>query len=116
MTYPFAGVIKMETIKDEDGNDKVVWDEVKYECGPIVGPYTIRYNQPCMKITYHKMRPTQFEVDNGNGIALDIRIDPESLMEGPRCFEIEQDTDKINVTLTCLRALVAAAEELEKQR
>jgi hypothetical protein len=37
-------------------------------------------------------------------------------MEGPRCFEIEQDTDKINVTLTCLRALVAAAEELEKQR
>jgi hypothetical protein len=25
MTYPFAGVIKMEKIKDEDGNDKVVW-------------------------------------------------------------------------------------------
>ena len=67
-------------------------------------------------VAHHKMRPTQFEVDNGNGIALDIRIDPESLMEGPRCFEIEQDTDKINVTLACLRALVAAAEELERQR
>jgi len=25
MTYPFAGVIKTEKIKDEDGNDKVVW-------------------------------------------------------------------------------------------
>ena len=128
MTYPFAGVIKMETIKDEDGNDKVVWDEVKYECGPIVGPYRVKLDSSMnvgigkhqgvarMEMTYHKMRPTQFEVDNGNGIALDIRIDPESLMEGPRCFEIEQDTDKINVTLTCLRALVAAAEELEKQR
>jgi hypothetical protein len=41
MTYPFAGVIKMETIKDENGNDKVVWDEVKYEYGPIVGHYKI---------------------------------------------------------------------------
>ena len=25
MTYPFTGVIKMETVKDEDDNDKVVW-------------------------------------------------------------------------------------------
>jgi hypothetical protein len=31
MTYPFAGVIKMETIKDEDGNDKVVWQYVDNE-------------------------------------------------------------------------------------
>ena len=29
MTYPFEGTIKMETVKDEDGNDKVVWDYVK---------------------------------------------------------------------------------------
>jgi hypothetical protein len=29
MTYPFEGTIKMETVKDEEGNDKVVWDFVK---------------------------------------------------------------------------------------
>jgi hypothetical protein len=29
MTYPFEGTIKMETAKDEEGNDKVVWDFVK---------------------------------------------------------------------------------------
>ena len=28
----------METVKDEEGNDKVVWDY----SSPIVGPYTIR--------------------------------------------------------------------------
>jgi len=26
MTQPFEGTIKMETVKDEEGNDKVVWD------------------------------------------------------------------------------------------
>ena len=26
MTHPFEGTIKMETVKDEEGNDKVVWD------------------------------------------------------------------------------------------
>ena len=29
MTYPFEGTIKMETVKDEEGNDKVVWDYAK---------------------------------------------------------------------------------------
>jgi hypothetical protein len=29
MTHPFKGTIKMETVKDEEGNDKVVWDYVK---------------------------------------------------------------------------------------
>ncbi len=32
----------MKTVKDEEGNDKIVWDEVKWvkwESGPIVGPY-----------------------------------------------------------------------------
>jgi hypothetical protein len=29
MTHPFEGTIKMETVKDEEGNDKVVWDYVK---------------------------------------------------------------------------------------
>jgi hypothetical protein len=26
MTHPFERTIKMETVKDEEGNDKVVWD------------------------------------------------------------------------------------------
>jgi hypothetical protein len=26
MTHPFEGTIKMETVKDKEGNDKVVWD------------------------------------------------------------------------------------------
>jgi hypothetical protein len=26
MTQPFEGTIKMETVKDKEGNDKVVWD------------------------------------------------------------------------------------------
>jgi hypothetical protein len=29
MTQPFEGTIKMETVKDEEGNDKVVWDYVE---------------------------------------------------------------------------------------
>jgi hypothetical protein len=29
MTHPFEGTIKMETVKDEEGNDKVVWDYVE---------------------------------------------------------------------------------------
>jgi hypothetical protein len=29
MTQPLEGTIKMETVKDEEGNDKVVWDYVK---------------------------------------------------------------------------------------
>jgi hypothetical protein len=29
MTHPFEKTIKMETVKDEEGNDKVVWDYVE---------------------------------------------------------------------------------------
>jgi hypothetical protein len=29
MTYPFEGTIKMETAKDEEGKDKIVWSEVE---------------------------------------------------------------------------------------
>jgi hypothetical protein len=29
MTNPFERTIKMETVKDEEGNDKVVWDYAK---------------------------------------------------------------------------------------
>ncbi len=40
--YPFEGTIKIETVKDEDGNDKAVRDEVKCESSPIVVPYINR--------------------------------------------------------------------------
>lgn len=39
MTYPFAGVIKMEKIKDEDGNDEVVWRYTAPEEARIVASY-----------------------------------------------------------------------------
>jgi len=29
MTHPFEGTIKMETVKDEEGKDKIVWSEVE---------------------------------------------------------------------------------------
>jgi hypothetical protein len=53
---------------DEDGNDQVVGNEVKYECGPIVGPYNypIQYNG-------------RFSVDpvSGNvGIGTPVKLDP----------------------------------------
>jgi hypothetical protein len=59
-------------------------------------------------------RATQFEVDNGAGVGLDIRIDPESVMDGELSFEVEQDTDKIFVSIACLHNLIAAAQELHK--
>lgn len=58
------------------------------------------------------IRPTMMEVENGKGIAVDIRIDPVLLEEGDLFFEIEQDGHLIMVTMDCLRELVMAAEQL----
>ena len=58
------------------------------------------------------IRPTEMEVENGKGIAVDIRIDPVLLEEGDLFFEIEQDGHLIMVTMDCLRELVEAAEQL----
>lgn len=58
------------------------------------------------------IRPTRMEVDNGDGIAPDVSIDPESLMEGDLFFEVHQDDESIVVNLECLRGLVLAAEQL----
>ena len=58
------------------------------------------------------IRPTMMEVENGKGIAVDIRIDPVLLAEGDLFFEIEQDGHLIMVTMDCLRELVMAAEQL----
>jgi len=58
------------------------------------------------------IRPTEMEVENGKGIAVDIRIDPVLLEEDDLFFKIEQDGDLIMVTMDCLRELVMAAEQL----
>ena len=58
------------------------------------------------------IRPTMLEVENGDGIAPDISIDPESLMDGDLFFKIDQDGESIVVTMDCLRELVMAAEQL----
>ena len=58
------------------------------------------------------IRPTGFEVGTGTGIAPDISIDPESLMDGDLFFKIDQDGESIVVTMDCLRGLVTAAEQL----
>ena len=62
------------------------------------------------------IRPTEMEVSNSSGIAPDIRIDPESLMEDDLFFQIEQDGESIVVTLDCLRGLVKAATQLTRGR
>ncbi len=58
------------------------------------------------------IRPTMLEVENGDGIAPDISIYPESLMDGDLFFKIDQDGESIVVTMDCLRELVMAAEQL----
>ena len=62
----------------------------------------------------HMIRPTEMEVINSNGIAVDIRIDPESLMEEHLFFRIEQDGESISVTLDCLPGLNIAARQLTR--
>lgn len=60
------------------------------------------------------IRPTEMEVSNSSGIAVDISIDPESLMEEYLFFRVEQDGESIVVTLDCLRGLVKAATQLTR--
>jgi hypothetical protein len=58
---------------------------------------------------------TEYVVDNGDGIAVDIRIDPGWKNELV-FFEIDQDGHVILATLECLRDLVMAAEQLMAAR
>jgi hypothetical protein len=60
------------------------------------------------------IKPTEFEVSNGEGIGCTVRIDPETLLDGPMFFVIDQDADSIIVTLECLQGLLDAAQHLQK--
>lgn len=59
-------------------------------------------------------RPTEFEVENHPGIALEIRLHPECPMDegGNVWFEISQDSASIVANLGALEMLVDAANEL----
>lgn len=59
-------------------------------------------------------RPTEFEVDNHAGIALEIRLNPECPMDegGNVWFEVSQDSASIVANLGALEMLVDAANEL----
>lgn len=57
-------------------------------------------------------RPTMFEVANGDAIALDISLDPESKIGHTLFFKIEQDGHEIVVSLETLENLHEAAKEL----
>lgn len=59
------------------------------------------------------IKPTEFEVSNGEGIGCTVRIDPETLLDGPMFFVIDQDGDSIIVTLECLQGLLDAAKHLQ---
>ena len=57
-------------------------------------------------------RPTEFEVNNSGGIECDIYVDPETLLEGPTFFKIDQGSEGITVSLECLENLLTCANEL----
>jgi hypothetical protein len=65
-------------------------------------------------VTY---RPTEFQVNNSGGVECDIFIDPETLKPGDVAFfVIQQDAERITVSLECLEHLLACANELLQAR
>jgi hypothetical protein len=60
-----------------------------------------------------RYRPTEFQVNNGGGgIACDIFMDPETLDGGSIFFVIQQDAERIAVSLECLENLLACANQI----
>lgn len=57
-------------------------------------------------------RPTEFQVNNSGGIECDIFIDPETLQGKTMYFVVQQNTDRVTVSLECLENLLACANEL----
>lgn len=61
-------------------------------------------------------RPTEFQVNNSGGIECDIFMDPETLQGGTVYFVIQQDAERIAVSLECLENLLTCANELLQAR
>ena len=57
-------------------------------------------------------RPTEFQVNNSGGVEVDIFIDPETLRNQTIYFILNQDADRVTVSLECLENLLACANEL----
>lgn len=56
--------------------------------------------------------PTKFRVSNSDSIACDIFIDPESPINGTVHFVVQQDAERVTVSLECLENLLTCANEL----
>ena len=91
-----------------------LWASVEYIRMPGRGDDSGGGNEPGRKAGKMSIRPTKFEVDNDNGMEVDICIDPES--EGIVYFILDQDNKDIIVSIDCLRGLLQAAEQLMEAR
>ena len=113
LAQPGEGIEKGHEIRMEVEAEGLygLWASVEYIRMPGRGDDSGRGRQPRGEAGA-MIRPTVMEVENGKGIAVDIRIDPVLLEEGDLFFEIEQDGHLIMVTMDCLRELVMAAEQL----
>jgi hypothetical protein len=60
-------------------------------------------------VTY---RPTEFQVNNSGGIECNIFMDPETLLGGTVYFVIQQDAERVTVSLKRLENLLECANEL----
>ena len=61
-------------------------------------------------------RPTEFQVNNSYSSACNIFIDPESPINGTVHFVIQQDAERVTVSLECLENLLTCANELLQGR
>lgn len=57
-------------------------------------------------------RPTEFQVNNSGGVECDIFIDPETPLGNTIYFVIQQNADRVTVSLECLENLLTCANEL----
>ena len=87
-----------------------LWASVEYLRMPGRGDDSRGGGEPGRKAREMSIRPTKFEVNNDNGMEVDICIDPES--EGIVYFILDQDNKEIIVSIDCLRGLLLAAEQL----
>ena len=64
------------------------------------------------------MRPTEYEVRDHRTdiIPVDVRFDPETEIGQINGYLIEQDGDKITVTVEMLKSMLLAVQKMEQSR
>lgn len=66
--------------------------------------------------TTKQIRAREFRVDNGEeGVSVDISIDSVMFTGGETWFLLIQDTSSIEVSISCLERLLAAAKRLNEE-